>query len=256
MKCIILAAGYATRLYPLTENYPKPLLPVGGRPILDWLVEDVQSAGVVDEFIVVSNHKYARHFHAWADGCMLPITVLDDGTENNESRMGAVRDMRLAAERIRLAAHREGSPGPNNNDCLVLAGDNLLTFSIAPFIEYAMNAGTSFVMCHEERRLDALQKTAVITVDSDFLITSYEEKPVNPRGHLAVPPFYYFKAADILRIDEALADGCGFDAPGSFAAWLSKRVPMHAWLMPGRRFDIGDIQSYEAMKDSYRGYIS
>ena len=103
MKCIILAAGYATRLYPLTENFPKPLLPVGGRPILDWLIEDIHRVDIVDEFIVVSNHKFVDQFRTWADKQTLPITVLDDGTETNETRLGAVRDISLAVQEIQVS---------------------------------------------------------------------------------------------------------------------------------------------------------
>ncbi len=236
MKAVILAAGYATRLYPLTENFPKPLLPVGGKPILDWLIDDLKS--VISEFIVVSNHKFASQFSSWADG--RNIWIIDDGTSTNDMRLGAVKDIQLATKDI-------------NDDVLVMAGDNVLTFSLVPFVEYARQTGTSCVMCHEENRLEALRKTAVITVDPDNLITSYEEKPQTPKGNLAVPPFYYYKAEDAAKIPEALEDGCAYDAPGSFAAWLSTKVPVHAWRMPGARYDIGDIKSYKAVCESYRG---
>ena len=239
MKAIILAAGYATRLYPLTENFPKPLLPVGGKPILDWLVEDL--ADTIDEFIVVTNHRFADQFLQWAE--RRNIIVIDDGTETNETRLGAVKDIQLAVEGI-------------EEDVLVMAGDNVLTFSLVPFVQYAQAVNTSCVMCHEEKSLAALQKTAVITTDTDNLITSYEEKPVQPRGNLAVPPFYYYLAEDLARIQEGLDDGCGFDAPGSFAAWLNGKVPMHAWKMPGRRYDIGDLKSYEEVRQRTILYLS
>lgn len=238
MKCVILAAGYATRLYPLTENFPKPLLDVGGKPILDWLIGDLAEA--IDEFLVVTNHKFAHIFQEWADGHNERITVIDDGTESNETRLGAVRDIQLAAIDI-------------EDDVLVMAGDNVLTFSLIPFIQYAKEKGTSCVMSHPEERLEALQRTAVITADDNGLITSYEEKPKEPKGHLAVPPFYYYRFCDIKRIQEALDVGCGYDAPGSFAAWLSTITPMHAWMMTGNRHDIGDMKSYEAVRDSYQG---
>ena len=237
MKAIILAAGYATRLYPLTQNFPKPLLPVGGKPILDWLLSDLSSS--VEEFIVVTNHKFISPFSTWAAD-KKNVVVLDDGTESNETRLGAVKDIQLAVEGI-------------EDDVFVMAGDNVLDFSLVPFISFAASVGTSCVMAHKEERLEALRKTAVITVDEENRITSYEEKPQEPRGHLAVPPFYYYKHTDIIRIQEALGDGCGYDAPGSFAAWLSRHTPMHAWLMPGKRWDIGDMKSYEAVRDSYRG---
>lgn len=143
MKCIILAAGYATRLYPLTFTQPKPLLLVAGKSILDWLVDDV--APLIDEFIIVSNHKFVQQFQAWAEGKQQKITVLDDGTESNEARLGAVKDIQLAAKDI-------------DDDCVVMAGDSVLDFSLQHFIRFAIEKGTSCVMCHEENRLPALQK--------------------------------------------------------------------------------------------------
>lgn len=238
MKCIILAAGYATRLYPLTENFPKPLLPVGSRPILDWLISDLNQE--TEEFIVVTNHKFADHFSAWAENHSEKITVLDDGTESNETRLGAVKDIQFAAQGL-------------DSDVFVMAGDNVLDFSLVPFLAFASSVGTSCVMCHDEDRLEALRKTAVITTAQDGLITSYEEKPREPKGRLAVPPFYFYRKEDIRRIQEALDAGCGYDAPGSFAAWLSRKTPMHAWKMTGSRHDIGDMKSYEAVRDSYAG---
>lgn len=228
MKCIIVAAGYATRLYPLTENFPKPLLEVQGKPILDWLIEDIEND--IEEFVVVTNHKFYEHFLNWAKN--KKVRVIDDGTSTNETRLGAVKDIELAAKDI-------------DTDCLVMAGDNILDFSLEGFIEYAKKKNTSCVMCHEENNLKALQKTAVITTDENDLITSYEEKPVEPKGNLAVPPFYFYKANDLKRISEALAEGCAYDAPGSFAAWLSHKTNMHAYKMPGKRYDIGDLNSYK-----------
>lgn len=244
MKCLILAAGYATRLYPLTENFPKPLLEVGNKTILDWLVDDLADTTEIDEFVVISNHKFAQHFESWrkskVQGNFCKITVLDDGTSTNETRLGAVKDIQLAVERLALA-----------DDLLVMAGDNLLDFSLSQFVQFAKAKGTSCVMCHEENELAKQQKTAIITVDTENRITSYEEKPKAPRGNLAVPPFYCYRACDAKRIQEALEDGCGYDAPGSFAAWLSKKTEMHAYQMPGKRYDIGDISSYEYVKSVF-----
>lgn len=241
MKCVILAAGYATRLYPLTENFPKPLLKVGEKSILDWLLDDLAENTGIDEFIVISNHKFAQHFEDWKSRKQkvrpYTITVIDDGTSTNETRLGAVRDIQLAVDTLGLT-----------DDLLVMAGDNVLDFSLSEFVRFAKGKNTSCVMCHEETDLKKQQKTAIITVDCNDLITSYEEKPQEPKGNLAVPPFYYYKSGDVKRIKEALDNGCGYDAPGSFAAWLSGQIPMHAYKMPGKRYDIGDINSYEFVK--------
>ncbi|MBR2528914.1 MAG: nucleotidyltransferase family protein [Blautia sp.] len=234
MKTIILAAGYATRLYPLTENFPKPLLPVGDKAILDWLVEDIQED--TEEIILVSNHKFAHIFSEWAKD-KEKLQVYDDGTGTNETRLGAVKDILLAVRKAHI-----------HEDVLVMAGDNMLDFSLKGFIRYARSSGASCVMCHEENDLSRLRKTAVISMDQDGLITSYEEKPRDPKGHFAVPPFYYYKKEHLPFLETAMDEGCNPDAPGSFAAWLSHRVPMKAYLMPGKRYDIGDRESYEQVK--------
>ena len=244
MKCLILAAGYATRLYPLTENFPKPLPKVDAKTILDWLVDDLAEATDIDEFVVISNHKFASHFEDWKNAKRknrpYTITVIDDGTSTNETRLGAVKDIQLAVDSLNL-----------NDDLLVMAGDNVLDFSLSEFVRFARAKNTSCVMCHEANDLKKQQQTAIITVDDRDRITSYEEKPQQPKGNLAVPPFYCYKARDARRIPEALENGCGFDAPGSFSAWLSKHTPMHAFPMPGRRYDIGDLASYEYVQSVF-----
>ena len=240
MKCLILAAGYATRLYPLTQNFPKPLLKVGEKTIIDWLADDVSP--VIDEFTVVTNHKFAGFFREWADGKNEKITIVDDGTETNETRLGAVKDIQLAL--------------PDNHDnVLVMAGDNVLDFSLRHFVAFYKEKQAPCVMTHEENRLEKQRKTAIITFDENRLITSYEEKPQIPKGNHAVPPFYIYRAQDIERIPEALGDGCGYDAPGSFAAWLSRKTTIYAYEMPGRRYDIGDAVSYQTVQEVYKGII-
>ena len=134
MKCLILAAGYATRLYPLTENFPKPLLTVGEKTILDWLVDDIDTLGTVDEYVVISNHKFAHHFEEWAAKKTQKITVVDDGTESNETRLGVVKDIQFAIEKLSL-----------DDDMLVIAGDNVLDFSLTKFISYALHKQSSSV---------------------------------------------------------------------------------------------------------------
>ena len=242
MKTIILAAGYATRLYPLTENFPKPLLEVGGKTILDWLIEDIHTSGLVEEYVVVSNHKLYGHFDSWAGSHDLPITVVDDGTSTNDTRLGAVKDIQYAIEHRGI-----------RDDALVIAGDNVLDFSLVPFIRFGLDNDCSCVMCYEENDPARQRRTANITVDAANAITSYEEKPKEPKGSLAVPPFYFYKAEDILRIPEALEAGCGCDAPGSFAAWLSGKTNMKAYRMPGSRYDIGNLESYERIRTTYKG---
>lgn len=244
MKCLILAAGYATRLYPLTENFPKPLLKVQDKTILDWLVDDIDGAGLVDEYIVISNHKFARHFQEWAAGKRQKIIVVDDGTSTNETRLGAVCDIRFAVDSLGLTG-----------DMLVIAGDNVLDFSLQHFVRYADKKRTSCVMRFEEPSEERLHKCGVLEIDDNDRIMSMEEKPTRPKSHWVCPPFYYYTAEDAARIPAAIADGCGTDAPGSFIAWLCRHTSVHAMEMPGRRYDIGNLQSYEEVQNQYPGIV-
>jgi glucose-1-phosphate thymidylyltransferase len=252
MKCLILAAGYATRLYPLTENFPKPLLKVGDKSILDWLVDDIRTAGLVDEFIVISNHKFAGHFQDWATrhsespSCHsersegICFTVVDDGTSTNDTRLGAVRDIQYAIDSLGL-----------DDDLLVVAGDNILDFSLVEFIKYAASKRASCIMRYYEAEEKRLHKCGIVEIDGDDRIVGMEEKPAEPKSHWCCPPFYFYKREDARRVAEGIAAGCGVDAPGSFAAWLSTQVPVYAMEMPGRRYDIGDIDSYRRVCEHF-----
>lgn len=242
MKCLILAAGYATRLYPLTENFPKPLLKVGDKTILDWLIEDMDGAGVIDEYVVISNHKFARHFQAWAAQKTQKITVVDDGTVSNETRLGAVKDIQFAMDTLGL-----------DDDVLVIAGDNLLDFSLTRFIDYALQKGTSCIMRYYEQSHQKLLKSGVVTVDGEDRILRMAEKPAQPETHWCSPAFYYYTRQDAKLVGKGIAAGCGTDAPGSYIAWLCAQTTVHAMEMPGSRYDIGDLESYELVKKEYKG---
>ncbi len=242
MKCLILAAGYATRLYPLTENFPKPLLPVGSKTILDWLVDDLDETGMVAEYIVISNHKFAEHFTRWADQKPQRIRVLDDGTESNETRLGAVRDILLAIERFAL-----------NDDLLVLAGDNVLSFSLRAFLRYCREKGTSCVLRYYEGDTKRLSKSGVLELGENDRVLAMEEKPENPKSHWCCPPFYFYRNADAHLVAQAISEGCGTDAPGSLIAWMCRKTAVHAMEMPGKRYDIGTLESYEQVCRDYRG---
>ena len=242
MKCLILAAGYATRLYPLTENFPKPLLKVGDKTILDWLVDDIDTAGEVDEYVVISNHKYAVHFEEWAKTKKQKITVVDDGTSTNETRLGAVKDIQFAIEKLGL-----------DDGMLVIAGDNVLDFTLTRFVSYAKEKNASCIMRYYEGEKKRLVKCGVVEIDREDKILSMEEKPENPKSNWCCPPFYYYTKEDARLVGEGIASGCGTDAPGSFVAWLSTKTDVYAMEMPGKRYDIGNLESYERVKAEYKG---
>ena len=208
MKCLILAAGYATRLYPLTENFPKPLLSVGEKTILDWLVDDIDASGDVDEYVVISNHKFAHHFDAWAKSKKQRITVVDDGTDTNETRLGAVKDIQFAIDSLSL-----------DDDMLVIAGDNVLDFSLTKFIAYAKEKKASSIMRYYEADEKKLLKCGVVTVDGQDKILRMTEKSPTPETHWCCPPFYYYTKEDARLVQKGIDAGCGTDAPGSYIAW-------------------------------------
>lgn len=242
MKCLILAAGYATRLYPLTEKFPKPLLTVGDKTILDWLVNDIDEAGLVDEYVVISNHKFAHHFQEWAKTRRQIVTIVDDGTNSNETRLGAVKDIQFAIDQLAL-----------DDDMLVIAGDNVLNFSLTRFIAYAKEKQTSCIMRYYEADEKKLLKCGVVTVDGNDKILNMTEKSPTPTTHWCCPPFYYYTKEAAKLVQKGIDSGCGIDAPGSFIAWLCQQTAVHAMEMPGKRYDIGNLESYEKVKSEYRG---
>ncbi len=242
MKCLILAAGYATRLYPLTENFPKPLLKVKNKTILDWLVDDIDTLGEVDEYVVISNHRYAHHFEEWAVSKNKKITVVDDGTNTNETRLGAVKDIQFAIEQLKL-----------DDDMLVIAGDNVLDFSMTKFIAYAKMKNSSCIMRYYEPTREKLLKCGVVTINEDDLVLNMTEKSLNPATHWCCPPFYFYSCEDAKKVNVAIKEGCEIDAPGSFIAWLCKRSKVYSMEMPGKRYDIGNLTSYKKVQEEYKG---
>lgn len=245
MKSIVLAAGYATRLYPLTENFPKPLLDVAGRSILDRIIDDiddVQAFPQIDEHIIISNHKFINEFERWAEKRKFnrKLTILDDGSTENENRLGAVKDIFFAIEKLQI-----------EDEILVLAGDNLLDFSLKDFVSYQSEKKTACIMRHFEDDLSKLRKTGVASIDSSDKVIKMQEKPSNPESNWAVPPFYIYTKVDLPFIKSACTPDkngvtqCATDAPGDFISWFCNIRPVHAWEMTGKRHDIGDLKSYE-----------
>ena len=242
MKCLILAAGYATRLYPLTENFPKPLLKVGPKTILDWLLDDINESKEVDEYVVISNHKYVSHFNEWAKGKSYRITVVDDGTTSNETRLGAVLDIQFAIDKLSI-----------DDDMLVIAGDNVLDFSLCKFISYIKDKKASCIMRYFEPSREKLLKCGVVTIDESDRVVKMTEKSPRPETNWCCPPFYYYTKEDARLIKKGIESGCGTDAPGSYIAWLCTQTKVYAMEMPGSRYDIGNLESYENVKKIYKG---
>lgn len=220
MKALILAAGYATRLKPLTDDFPKGLLPVGGRPMVDWIVDNLRRAGVED-IAVVTNARFAPLFEQWADG----VRIVDDGTSTNEMRLGAIGDMQFASL---------------DDDALVIAGDNLFDYELAGFIAFWRERGGSAVAVHDvgDRRL--AQRYGIVELDAQDRIVDFVEKPDDPPSTLAATATYLYARAHLRLVDAYLEEGNNPDQPGNFVAWLHRREPVYAYRFAGGWYDVGD----------------
>ena len=245
MKCLILVAGYATRMYALSEECPKPLLTVKGKSILDWLLEDLRTSDQIDEFLLISNHKFISFFRDWVERQSIPIRLVDNGTCTNETRLGAVRDIQFAVDAAGI-----------DDDLLVVAGDHLLDFSLTRFIDFTQEKQTSCIMhCYEPDRR-CLSRSGVCEIGADDRLLGMEEKPAEPKTHWCALPFYFYTAEDVRKIKTAIEQGCGVDAPGSLAAWMCEHSVVHSMLLPGKRYDIGDLESYEKVQKEYPGILN
>lgn len=234
MKNIVIAAGYATRLGELTKNFPKPLLKIGNNTILGRMLDDIDRIPDITEHIIVTNHKFAPIFEEWKSEqhYQKPITIIDDGTETNETRLGAVCDLLLALKTL------------GSESVLVVAADNLLFFSFQEFVDFAKQKQTSCIMCHEQPSIEKLQRTGVVEIDENHRVLNMEEKPLQPKSHWAVPPFYIYVEKDLDLIRHSVENGCGKDAPGNLAHYMVEHTTMHAWPMTAGRFDIGSLDTY------------
>jgi glucose-1-phosphate thymidylyltransferase len=233
MKALLLAAGYATRLYPLTENRAKSLLPVGERPMLDWIADKVDEVDAVDELHVVTNARFAGDVESWAgarEGRLRPV-VHDDGTSTNETRLGAIGDIAFVIDRA----------GLDGDDLMVIAGDNLFEFSLAGYVAWWRGLGeASSIAVRDCGSIDEARRYAVVSLAGDGRVQSFVEKPEQPESTLVAIATYVYHRAHVPLIDEYLADGNAPDAPGNLVAWLHTRRPVYGYRLEGEWFDVGD----------------
>ncbi len=228
MKAIVLAAGYATRLRPLTDTWAKELLPVGGRPIIDRIVDAITTVEIVDEIHVVTNSHKVDAFTRWADG--RNVIVHDDGTSSNEDRLGAIGDMLFVLERAQL-----------DDDLLVIAGDNLFDFSLADFAAFWRSKGTaSAVAVRDVGSLELASHYGIVALAADGRVLDFEEKPADPPSTLAATATYLFHREHARLIRTYLDGEHGADQPGRFVGWLQRREPVYGWLFDATWYDIGN----------------
>jgi glucose-1-phosphate thymidylyltransferase len=227
MKALILAAGYATRLQPLTDSVPKQLLPVGGRPMVDWILDKIREAGIADVHLV-TNGRFAEEFARW--GAAAGVHVHADGTTTNETRLGAIGDIRFVQEHADF-----------DDDLLVIAGDNLFDYSLTDYIRFwSEKSGASAVAVYDVGDRELAKKYGIVDVDGDDRIVGFIEKPADPPSTLSATATYLYARRHAALVDTYLDEGNPPDQPGHFIGWLHQREPVYAYRIEGGWYDVGD----------------
>lgn len=241
MKCIFLCAGYATRLFPLTENFPKALLKVGGKPILDYTLEKVNKIDEIDEIYLVTNAKYTPHFKNWAKekNNIKPITVFNDGTTNNDDRLGAIGDIEFTIENANI-----------DDDIMVLATDNLFDFELKDFVEFYKKKNAPCV-CVRDEEYETLKRLGVAELDDDMKIIGFEEKPAEPKSKYGVYAEYIYPRELLPEVKKYLSEGNSCDAPGNLVVYMYKKTPTYAYAFEGECFDIGTHDALRMVNEIY-----
>ena len=245
MKALILAAGYATRLYPLTINQPKPLLPVGGRPMIDYIMDKLEKLPEIDEIYVVTNNRFFKHFETWASNhsASKKITVINDKTLSNEERLGAIGDMQLVIKEAKI-----------DDDLLIIAGDNLFSFKMDDFIKFAKGRSPNCsIVLHNIGTLEEARRYGVVKIDENNKLLTFAEKPLEPESTLVAICLYYFPKKKLSKVAEYLSQSEHKDAPGAYISWLVQNDDVYGFIFDEEWYDIGDKHIYEKVTDTYKG---
>ncbi len=243
MKCILLAAGYATRLYPLTKDRPKALLQLGKKTILDRLMDKIEEIEKIDEVFIVTNHRFAENFTEWADAYngKLRVKVLDDGTTTNDNRLGAIGDMHYVIKEEKL-----------DDEIFVLASDVIFDFSLQGLFDLYDSCGGDVISAHYVESKEALQQMGVLSLEENGRVTEFEEKPQSPKSNYGAPPFYLYRKSTLALIDRYLEEGNNPDAPGYFIPWLLKHTEVYAYRFDEDIIDIGIPSAYYEACEEYK----
>lgn len=250
MKAIILAAGYATRLYPLTENFPKSLLPIAGRPLLEYTIGKIRSCPEIDQIFVVTNSKFFATFQKWLQTFTTQqdpapyqqIELIDDGTNSNEQRIGSMADLRYVIETKDL-----------DDDLLVLCSDKMFEFTLVEFVDAFRQKLEILNTVHDIHDVETIRrKRGCVLIDGESRIVDFEEKPENPKSTLESVAFYIFPRRVLPRIGEYLDRGGNADAPGYFTQWLITKEPVYAYVFKENCYDVGNLENYHEVDRIYR----
>lgn len=245
MIALLLVAGYATRLYPLTINTPKPLLPVGKQAMLDYIVDEIDTLPDIDKIVLVTNHKFAQHFHVWAKeraatSKSAPIVVIDDNTTDDSNKKGAIGDIQFVIDTLHI-----------NDDMVIIAGDNLFTYRLKDMHDFFYEKQKDTLVAIRVDDINQLRKLAVATINEDGKILSMVEKPQNPASDTAIYATYFYRKETLPRIREYLDEGNTPDAPGNFPSWLYTRQDVYAFKAPGTCIDIGTPENYRDVCENF-----
>ncbi|MFA7636718.1 MAG: nucleotidyltransferase family protein [Monoglobales bacterium] len=242
MKAIILAAGYATRLYPLTIDKPKALLPIAGKPILDYIVDEIETIGEIDSLVIISNDKFFPNFANWKEArkSRLEITVLNDNTTDDTNKLGAVGDINFAIDKLNI-----------DEDILVMAGDNIFTFRLKDFSDFYKKKNADTILAKRINSISDLKRMGNAVLDENGKVIDMVEKPENPPSDIAVYAVYMYKKETIPMIKQYLSEGGNPDAPGFFPSWLHKKKDVYAYVFEGDCYDIGTPESYRQVNEIF-----
>jgi glucose-1-phosphate thymidylyltransferase len=243
MKLVVLAAGYATRLYPLTRDRPKHLLDVAGRPVLEHVLDKVAAIDGIDAAYLATNAKFAPQFAEWAAAYSGPLRpeIVDDGTTSEDDRLGAIGDLGLVIDSARLDDH-----------VVAIAGDNLFTEPLGGFGAAGRARSAPVVGIYDVRRIEEMPKYNSIELDADGRVTFFEEKPQRPRSTLMAIALYFYPRETLPLVRQYLDEGNNPDQPGRLVEWLYPRVPVYTWRVPGAWYDIGSRESLEEADRDFR----
>jgi len=239
MKVLILAAGYATRLYPLTLTQPKPLLPVAGKPMINYVIDNMATIPGIDRVFVVTNAKFAGHFQKWADAYRaakspLAFTIVNDGSTDDSNKLGAIGDLHLVITKENV-----------DDDLIVVAGDNLFSNSLEDFGKFCRQKNAPVLATYDVGSLEQVKKYSSISIDQQGRIVAFEEKPKAPTSSVTGIALYYYPRATLTLIKQYIAEGNNPDQPGRLMQWLYPRIPVYTWPVPGLWFDIGSKETLE-----------
>src|SRR5215472_11969015 len=247
MKIIILAAGYATRLYPLTLTQRKPLLPVGGKPMVEYVLDNLAPIGGIDRIYVVTNAKFAGHFQKWSDHyratkSKFDFTVVNDGSTDDANKLGAIGDIHFVLKTQKV-----------NDDLIVVAGDNLFSEKLGDFGKFCREKNAPVLALYDVGDLEQIKKYNSISVDPTGRITFFEEKPKSPTSTLTGIALYFYPKSTIPLIQQYMAEGNNPDQPGRLVQWLYPRTAVYTWRVPGLWFDIGSKETLEEANQIFAG---